>query len=517
MTKYELQLHNKEIIKNANAQEVAKFYNEHSYQETIDTFNLETYKNLVRVLKSINYDFSYKKTHSVTKGKPSKRSHESYINGGKKSRETQKKNWENKSEEEKSEWSQKMRDSHGEEFKNLISNINIEYHKNLSQDVKDEINSKRSESCKQWWSSLSEEEKLNIVHNNIKHGAGWNHTKIKETLKEKYGVENISQLDSIKKQSRESMIKTCLEKYGVMWNCQLPQCNNSIGAKGADTMPNLEFAKILDSNNIKYEREFVLDNFKYDFKVDNILIEINPSATHNSTWSPFGNHAGKEVDYHQRKTNIALSHGYRCIHIFDWDDVLKIVELLKPRETIGARKCIVKEVSKSDAMNFINEYHLQSYARDKIRLGLYYNDKLISIMTFNKPRYNKNYQYELIRYCSSMNVIGGANKLFKYFLDKYKPTSIVTYCDNAKFSGQVYEDLKFKILRRNKPSRHWYNFRTGEHYTDSLIRQQGFSRIINHVDASKDTLETNNNYELMVEHGFVEVYDSGQTTYIFVV
>ena len=205
MTQKEKELENKTIIEEAISKKdkLIEFYNTHSYQETIDAFNLKRYGLLKKVLILINYDFSYKKTHSITKGKPSKRSHESYINGGKKSRETQKENWKNKSEEEKSEWSQKMRDSHGEEFKNLISNINTEYYKNLSQEVKNELNSKRSESCKQWWYSLSEENKKEIINKNISNGAGWNHTKIKETLKEKYGVENISQLDSIKKQSRE--------------------------------------------------------------------------------------------------------------------------------------------------------------------------------------------------------------------------------------------------------------------------------------------------------------------------
>ena len=46
-----------------------------------------------------------------------------------------------------------------------------------------------------------------------------------------------------------------------------------------------------------------------------------------------------------------------------------------------------------------------------------------------KPRYNKNYEYELIRYAASKHVIGGASKLLKYFERNYKPKSIITYAD----------------------------------------------------------------------------------------
>lgn len=57
-------------------------------------------------------------------------------------------------------------------------------------------------------------------------------------------------------------------------------------------------------------------------------------------------------------------------------------------------------------------------------------------MTFGVARYNKKYEYELLRYCASHNVVGGVEMLFKYFVDNYKPSSIVSYCDTSKFSGK---------------------------------------------------------------------------------
>jgi hypothetical protein len=60
-------------------------------------YNIRTVKQLTKILKHFNYDFSFKK--ALNKGKPATRSHESYINGGKKSSKTQKTAWENKTDE----------------------------------------------------------------------------------------------------------------------------------------------------------------------------------------------------------------------------------------------------------------------------------------------------------------------------------------------------------------------------------------------------------------------------------
>ena len=45
-------------------------------------------------------------------------------------------------------------------------------------------------------------------------------------------------------------------------------------------------------------------------------------------------------------------------------------------------------------------------------------NELIEVMTFGKPRYNKKYEWELLRLCTKFGYIvsGGANKLIKYFI-----------------------------------------------------------------------------------------------------
>ena len=329
--------------------------------------------------------------------------------------------------------------------------------------------------------------------------------KQKQTLINKYGS-----LENAYQKQKESRIKTTQERYGVdnifhiyrrkkkprkeINFCSLPQYYKNYKYDYSK--------KEYLYNNLEGEREFNLGKYSYDFKINNILIEINPTITHNSTWSPFDI---KDKKYHYNKTKYAADNGYRCINIWDWDDIDKIIYLLTPKEKIYARKCIIKEVPKEEAKIFINKYHLQGYAKDSIRIGLYYNNELVSIMTFDKPRYNRNYEYELVRYCSSKNIIGGAEKLFKCFSNN----SIISYCDLSKFNGITYNKLGFE-LKNISISKHWYNISTKQHITDNLLRQRGYDQLFN-TSYGKGS----SNEQLMKQSGFLEVYDSGQATYVY--
>lgn len=235
--------------------------------------------------------------------------------------------------------------------------------------------------------------------------------------------------------------KTNLERYGVEWPLFL---GNKNGHK-KDSQPNLEIKKLLESNGLSFNREVRIGTYFYDFEIGNTFIEVDPYATHNVNWNPFNN-SPIDAQYHLLKTNCASESGHRCIHIFDWDDCNKIIGILSKREIVYARNCTVKEISKKLAEEFLNANHFQNYCKSKIKIGLFNEDKLISVMTFGKPRYNHNVEWELTRYCSIYNVIGGVNKLFSFFLKKYNPQSIVSYCDLAKFSGHTYENLGFSLV-----------------------------------------------------------------------
>jgi hypothetical protein len=309
----------------------------------------------------------------------------------------------------------------------------------------------------------------------------------------------------------EKMSQSCLEKYGYKWNCLRPEAKSHITiSKKNRIWQNL--LGISDS-----DLEFVLDGYSYDLKKDNTLIEINPTETHNSTYGLY-NGKPKESNYHIKKTCVANKHNFECLHIWDWDDQEKIIKLFKTKQKIGGRDCITKEINDKKTVDaFLNTYHLQGSCRGQsVSIGLYYNNELIGLMTFGKPRYNKNYEWELLRlcYCEKFTVIGGTKKMFNYFVEHHDPKNIISYCDKSKFSGKAYLDLNFIHDSYSQPAKHWYNIKTKRHITDNLLRQRGFSQL--HGDNDYKLFQKGiNNEELMIKAGYVIVFDCGQATYIW--
>lgn len=167
----------------------------------------------------------------------------------------------------------------------------------------------------------------------------------------------------------------------------------------------------------------------------------------------------KDKKYHLEKSLLAKKNNIRLIHIYEYEWIqnkLEIQNFIKDilnieKTKIFARKCKVQEISTEIYQNFCNKNHLQGECGARVKLGLFYKNKLIQIMSFGLSRFNKNYEYELIRECSKYNyiIIGGVEKLWNFFLKNYNPQSIISYCDFNKFSGKSYEKLGFKLQKIN--------------------------------------------------------------------
>lgn len=331
---------------------------------------------------------------------------------------------------------------------------------------------------------------------------------IKKTLKEKYGVENANHIPGVS----EKREQTCQEKYGAKCVLISKHCYSEFKN---DSKPNREFAKLLEEKGIEFEREFPLENRAFDFKIDKNLVEINPYATHNSTWGIIGRE-GKDRLYHKEKSDLAAKYGYSCLHVWDWDDREKVLELLQPRVPVYARKCELREIEQREANIFLRKYHLQGVAKmQKVCLGLYLGDDLVEVMTFGPPRFNKKFEWELIRLCTKtgIRVLGGSQRLWKYFLKTHNPESVISYCDRSKFSGKIYGDLGFTLRAAGMPSRHWYSPELGKHVTDNGLRLRGFDLLMGKTYGTygKGTV----NDDLMREHGFVEIWDAGQAVWVW--
>lgn len=319
------------------------------------------------------------------------------------------------------------------------------------------------------------------------------------------------------------MNKWAEERLKTKWYaypCQYPHVRES---SKTYSKTNQEWENLLLNMWMNVEHEFVIWKYSYDLKIWNILLEINPYAYHNTIWIPNQQkNKIKKENYHMDKCNVARDNWYRCIMIWDWDDQWKIINLLLPKQIIYARNCKVKIIDKETANAFIDTYHLQNSLKHKnttIYLWLYYKEELIMVMSFWKPRYNNNYEIELLRLCTHKDykVVWWASKLFKYYINYYKPNNIISYCDMSKFDWKVYEQLWFTQLWTLKPSKHrWYTWskkiKCPKHIINKELSKLWFDKILwNYFWCY--WLWTNNE-ELMKKHKYVSIYDAGQKTFI---
>ncbi len=213
----------------------------------------------------------------------------------------------------------------------------------------------------------------------------------------------------------------------------------------------------------------------------------------------------------------------RALIKFPWDDKNKFNNLLDnngDKTRHFARNLQIKELTKKECDDFLIEHHLQKSCKGQnIKLALVGSGEILQIMTFGKPRYNKKFEYELLRLCTRTNniIIGGAEKLFKHFVEQYEPKNIISYCDVSKFSGRVYERLGFSKPKTPKPSKHWFNENMPEqyqHFTDNLLKQKGFDQLVGKYLGFEFGKGVSNE-ELMRIFDYGEIYDKGQATYVY--
>lgn len=174
--------------------------------------------------------------------------------------------------------------------------------------------------------------------------------------------------------------------------------------------------------------------------------------------------------YHLNKTNECEKKNIRLIHIFEDEWIFKqdiVKERLKyifgnDKEKIYARKCEIKEISAQEKNKFLDNFHIQGKDISSINLGLYYNDILVSVMTFSKGNIAKGSKskdgvWELNRFCSDYNyhVVGGAGKLLKHFQRNYKWIKIFSYADRRWSNGNLYYKLGFDLYSITRPN-YWY-------------------------------------------------------------
>lgn len=322
--------------------------------------------------------------------------------------------------------------------------------------------------------------------------------KYKKTNLERYGVDN--PLKSI--EIKERIKATNLEKYGVenyqlkdiplniimdpTWLIQQHHTNGKSITKISSELgiDQTTLCRYYHNNDIEikkhYRSGFELDlveyiqshgidveinknNIIYPYEIDIFIPEKNLAIECNGVYWHTENR-GRNNKYHLNKTIECNKKNIHLVHIYDIEyensrDIVlsRISNLLGISKKIHARKCSIKVLTKEEEKAFFNQTHIQGFVGSKVCLGLVHNGIIVSAMSFGKPRFDKNIQWELLRFSNILytSVVGGASKLLNKFIINYDPKNIKSYSDKRWSTGNLYNQLGFKNLGASLPN-YWY-------------------------------------------------------------
>ena len=236
-----------------------------------------------------------------------------------------------------------------------------------------------------------------------------------------------------------------------------------------------ELFSFLIKNNVRVKKEYWGEDKDFHYELDNYLPELKIGFEFNGNY--WHSDLFKKNNYHQLKKNYFKQE--KNIDVFfiwewEWNNELykdKIKSYIKSKcgifdKIIYARQCIIRELNNQEYQKFCQINHLQNDAGAIIKLGLFYKGELVQIISFSKPRFAESFEWEIIRECSKLGyvIIGGKERLWKYFIKKWNPRNCISYCDFSKFNGNSYLKLGFKKERLNKPGFNWWEENTQEVY-----------------------------------------------------
>ena len=232
-------------------------------------------------------------------------------------------------------------------------------------------------------------------------------------------------------------------------------------------------------------------------------------------------HSDKYKDklYHQDKWKWCKDQGIQLITIFEheWMNKRELVEsMIKNRlglceNRIFARKCQLKLLDTKQSRVFHDQNHIDGFIGSRVNIGLWYGEIPVSVMSFGKQKFRRKvkYDWELNRFSTLRNhvVVGGASKLFNWFLKEHNPESILSYADLQYGEGKVYENLEFNEEGIITPGYHYW--KNGQNWSRQHFQRHKMHKYFD------DVVEEDTERSIMDRHGYSRIYDCGNMKWVW--
>ena len=297
--------------------------------------------------------------------------------------------------------------------------------------------------------------------------------------------------DKLEKYLQQKQQKITLENLAKELNVSRQQLGQNIIK--FELQRYIDYSFIKSQEDIRKEIEKFIETKGYNddkYELDIYIPKLNLGIEYNGNF--WHSDINKKRSYHQEKSLYFKEKGIQVFHIFEYEWLKNkeiLLSLIKSKcglfdQKIGARQCTIKELDYKTYAEFCNKNHLQGEAGAKVKLGLFYKDKLIQVMSFGVPRFTDKFEWEIIRECSKLGIfiLGGKQKLWNYFVKNYFPNSVISYCDFSKFYGESYLKLGFKFKKLNSSGFVWYDKNNNETfwrnpYDNQNLKQKEYDKI----------------------------------------
>ena len=243
----------------------------------------------------------------------------------------------------------------------------------------------------------------------------------------------------------------------------------------------LEILEILKQHNIKYisHSRSIISPYELDIYIPNKKVAIECNGIY---WHSTKNI--KDKNYHYNKSKLCEEKGIRLIHIFEYEwnnerqrpileDIIKNAIGVNTNK-MYARKLDIEIRQSKDMQDFFNTNNIQGFRGGSFAIclvdkkqgkynlfgnyikntGKVYMSYMIGKAFFGKGKY----EWEVIRGATLLgyNIIGGASKIWNYFINEYKPKSIVYYIDYNYFNGNSLPYLGLEYIKTQPSFKNYF-------------------------------------------------------------
>lgn len=201
--------------------------------------------------------------------------------------------------------------------------------------------------------------------------------------------------------------------------------------------------------------------FEIDILVEskNIGIEFNGARWHSDD--------NRAPGYHKEKSDLAKDQGIRIIHIYDFEwkrNPTSIKSYLRSALgmnsiKVAARKTVVREITTSEAKEFLDTYHILGFVAGKY-IGCFLKEELLAVAVLRKHHVTNN-ELVLARWCVKENVTvqGGLSKVMSKVREILNPpeSKVISWADIRLSNADGYLSSGWEIEAMLGPDYFYYD------------------------------------------------------------